>query len=84
MINEVVVRIIAERILNKGINPKTSKIFVINDIKDVEYKRAIDNYIIKNSKRLLHNGYSEKGVKTLKKLFRKKLRSINSNSTAKI
>ncbi|MCT4597472.1 MAG: hypothetical protein N4A50_06290 [Vallitalea sp.] len=84
MINEVVVRIIAERIMNKGINPKTSKIFVINDIKDVEYKRAIDNYIIKHSKGLLHNGYSEKGVKTLKKLFRNKLRSINSNSTVKI
>lgn len=49
MINEVVVRIIAERIINKGINPKTNQAFVLEDIKHQGYKTAIENYIIEHS-----------------------------------
>lgn len=49
MINEVVIRIIAERIMNKGINPKTNETFEIDDIKHVGYKIAIENYIIEHS-----------------------------------
>lgn len=49
MINEIVVRIIAERIINKGINPKTREVFKIDDIIHIEYKTAIENYIIEHS-----------------------------------
>lgn len=49
MINEVVVRIIAERIMNKVTNPKTKEVFMIDDIKHLEYKTAIENYIIEHS-----------------------------------
>lgn len=49
MINEVVVRIIAERIMNKGVNPKTNETFKIDDIKHAGYKTAIENYIIEHS-----------------------------------
>lgn len=49
MINEVVVRIIAERIINKGLNPKTNEVFKLDDIKHTGYKTAIENYIIEHS-----------------------------------
>lgn len=49
MINEVVVRIIAERIMNKGINPKTNEVFKIDDVKHTGYKTAIENHIIEHS-----------------------------------
>lgn len=49
MINEVVVRIIGERIISKGKNPKTNKVFLIDDIKHDGYKTAIENYIIEHS-----------------------------------
>ncbi|WP_193774520.1 hypothetical protein [Vallitalea guaymasensis] len=48
MINEVVVRIIAERITNGGINPKTREVFKIDDIKHSGYNTAIKNYIIEH------------------------------------
>lgn len=49
MINEVVVRIIAERIISKGLNPKTKHVFKIDDIIHTGYKKAIENYIIEHS-----------------------------------
>ncbi|GMQ60344.1 hypothetical protein AN1V17_47440 [Vallitalea sediminicola] len=49
MINEIVVRIIAERIINKGMNPKTKDVFTIDDIIHARYKIAIENYIIEYS-----------------------------------
>lgn len=41
MINEVVVRIIAETIMNKGINPKTEEVFKIDKIKHAGYKTLL-------------------------------------------
>lgn len=49
MINEIVVRIIAERIINKGMNPKTNEVFKLADIIHDGYKTAIKNYIIEHS-----------------------------------
>jgi hypothetical protein len=46
MINQVIVKIIANRILTGGINPKTNKIYVLDDITNVEYRVAIENYIL--------------------------------------
>ncbi|WP_373845054.1 hypothetical protein [Clostridium sp.] len=48
-INMVVVRIAAERILNGGMNPKTNKIYVIDDVTNAEYKTAIENYILEHT-----------------------------------
>lgn len=45
MVNESVVKIIGERILNKGINPKTKAIYKLDDITDIEYKSAVKKYI---------------------------------------
>lgn len=50
MINQDVVRIIAERIMDKGMNPKTKQVFNIRDIKHFKYKMAIEKYIIQHSK----------------------------------
>lgn len=49
MVNDVIVRICAERIVNKGLNPKTGKIYVIDDVVNVDYRKAIEDYILKNT-----------------------------------
>lgn len=46
MVNPVVVRIAAERIMNGGLNPKTGKIYVLDDITNPEYREAVENYIL--------------------------------------
>ncbi|EGT4050009.1 TPA: hypothetical protein KSK19_001530 [Clostridioides difficile] len=48
-INEVVVRILAERILNKGLNPLKNRPFELDDVTNTEYRKAVEDYIIKNS-----------------------------------
>lgn len=50
MVNENVVKIIGERILNKGINPKTEAIYKLDDITDIEYKSAVEKYISFNKR----------------------------------
>ena len=50
MVNESVVKIIGERILNKGTNPKTETIYKLDDITDIEYKRAVQKYISSNKR----------------------------------
>jgi len=50
MVNESVVKIIGERILNKGINPKTDAIYKLDDITDIEYKSAVKKYISSNKR----------------------------------
>ena len=50
MVNESVVKIIGERILNKGINPKTEAIYELDDINDIEYKSAVKKYISANKR----------------------------------
>lgn len=50
MVNESVVKIIGERILNKGINPRTDAIYKLDDITDIEYKSAVKKYISANKR----------------------------------
>ena len=49
MVNEVIVRIIAERIINKGMNPLRNREFQIDDVTNVEYRKAVEDYILVNS-----------------------------------
>lgn len=49
MINPVVVRIAAERIINGGLNPKTGQVYVLDDITNSEYRLAVENYILENT-----------------------------------
>lgn len=49
MLNMVVIRIVAERIKNKGINPKTGKVYVLDDVTNPEYRLAIEDYILNNT-----------------------------------
>ncbi|MGE7114797.1 hypothetical protein [Lysinibacillus sp. NPDC047702] len=46
VINQVVVRIAAERIMNGGLNPKTEKVYVIDDITNQDYRQAVEAYIL--------------------------------------
>ena len=49
MINSVVVRIVAERIINEGINPKTNEVYQLDDVTNVEYRQAVEDYILMNT-----------------------------------
>ncbi|HBG7355583.1 TPA: hypothetical protein KRD68_002176 [Clostridioides difficile] len=49
-INNVVVRILAERILNKGLNPLKNRVFELDDVTNTEYRMAVENYIIEPSR----------------------------------
>ncbi|WP_369436201.1 hypothetical protein [Lysinibacillus fusiformis] len=46
MVNQVVVRIASERIMNGGLNPKTEKTYIIDDITNQDYRQAVENYIL--------------------------------------
>lgn len=46
MVNEVLVRIAAERIITGGLNPKTNKTYVIDDITNQNYRQAVEDYIL--------------------------------------
>lgn len=46
MVNEVVVRIIAERIINKGENPLRNREFQLDDVTNEDYRKAVEDYII--------------------------------------
>ena len=49
MLNEVIVRIIAERIINKGMNPLRNREFLLDDVTNIEYRKAVEDYILVNS-----------------------------------
>lgn len=49
MVNEIVVRIAAERILSEGINPKTNEVYVLDDIVNEVYRLAVEDYILLNT-----------------------------------
>ncbi|MER2048993.1 MAG: hypothetical protein ABTA23_12175 [Solibacillus sp.] len=49
MINQVVVRIAAERIINGGLNPKTGQTYVLDDITNEAYRVAVEDYILSNT-----------------------------------
>ncbi|AXU64309.1 hypothetical protein ACTPDT_10015 [Clostridioides difficile] len=48
-INNIVVRILADRILNGGLNPLKNREFQLDDVTNTEYRKAVEDYIIKNS-----------------------------------
>ena len=48
-INEVVVRILAERVLNKGLSPLKNRPFELDDVTNEDYRKAVEDYIIKES-----------------------------------
>lgn len=48
-INNIVVRILADRILNRGLNPLKNREFQLDDVTNTEYRKAVEDYIIKNS-----------------------------------
>lgn len=47
-VNPIVVRIAAERIMNGGLNPKTGEVYVLDDITNVEYRKAVEDYILES------------------------------------
>lgn len=49
MVNQVVVRIASERIMNGGLNPKTEKTYIIDDVTNQDYRKAIEDYILEHS-----------------------------------
>jgi len=49
MVNEIIVRILAERIINKGANPLKKRPFELDDVTNVEYRKAVEDFIIINS-----------------------------------
>ena len=49
MVNPVVVRIAAERIMNGGLNPKTGQVYVLDDITNPDYRQAVEDYILENT-----------------------------------
>jgi len=49
MVNVVIVRIIAERIMNKGMNPLKGRPFELDDVVNTDYRKAVEDYIIVNS-----------------------------------
>lgn len=49
MVNQVVVKIAAERILNGGLNPKSNAVYVLDDITNEIYRLAVENYILENT-----------------------------------
>ncbi|EGT4564113.1 hypothetical protein DFW19_19585 [Clostridioides difficile] len=48
-INNVVVRILAERILNGGLNPLKNRPFELDDVTNIEHRKAVEDYIIRES-----------------------------------
>ncbi|HEK8914496.1 TPA: hypothetical protein ACSVR1_003975 [Clostridioides difficile] len=48
-INNVVVRILAERILSRGLNPLKNREFELDDVTNTEYRNAVEDYIIRES-----------------------------------
>ncbi|MCE0704210.1 hypothetical protein LWF05_05445, partial [Clostridioides difficile] len=44
-INEVVVKILSERIINEGLNPLKNRKFKLDDITNTEYRKAVEDYI---------------------------------------
>lgn len=49
MVNQIVVKIAAERIILGGLNPKTNAVYVIDDITNQDYRLAVEDYILENT-----------------------------------
>lgn len=46
VVTQMMVEIIGNRIMNKGINPKTQQVYVIEDVTNEEYREAVEKYIL--------------------------------------
>ncbi len=44
-VNEIVVRILSERVRNEGLNPLKNRKFKLEDITNTAYRKAVENYI---------------------------------------
>lgn len=53
MVNNLIVKIIAERILNCGENPLKKRQFKIEDVTNLEYRKAVEDYLNKHQEELL-------------------------------
>ncbi|WP_460299044.1 hypothetical protein [Clostridium botulinum] len=42
-------RVSAERITNKGLNPKTQKTYILDDVTNTDYRKAIEDYILEHT-----------------------------------
>ncbi|WP_167444845.1 hypothetical protein [Lysinibacillus capsici] len=49
MINQIVVKIAAERIMNGELNPKTNQVYILDDVTNENYRIAIEDYILQNT-----------------------------------
>lgn len=49
MVNQIVVRIAAERIMSGGLNPKTNAVYVLDDVTNEDYRVAVEDYILENT-----------------------------------
>jgi len=49
MVNQVVVRIAAERIMNGGTNPKTGQVYMLDDVTNTDYRKAVEDYILEHT-----------------------------------
>ncbi|AJD26584.1 hypothetical protein [Clostridium botulinum] len=49
-VNMVIVRICAERIVDEGLNPKTGKVYILDDVTNKDYRKAIEDYILEHTK----------------------------------
>lgn len=52
MTSAIVVRIMAERIMQGGVNPKSGNVYTIDDITNAEYRQAVNDYIAENTPQL--------------------------------
>jgi len=41
MVNHIIVSIVVERIVNKGLNPKTGQTYILNDITNENYRSSV-------------------------------------------
>lgn len=41
MVNHIIVSIVVERIVNKGLNPKTGRTYILNDITNENYRSSV-------------------------------------------
>lgn len=46
---DILVEIMAKRIMSGGLNPKTGNVYTINDITNAEYRQAVEAYIASHS-----------------------------------
>lgn len=78
MVNEVVVRIISERIMNGGENPLRKRPFKLDDVVNQSYRKAVEDYIIQHSSAVDINEVEEEN--TVESTEPKSTEQITSNN----